>query len=99
MGNENGEKTEAVIGLIGHALIRGLAALDFADQIKPDTDFADVPIVITSLLHFSNRLEDYGIEGGEKWRPHAATYFKKGKFAHEKGISSTEAVLETAKGG
>lgn len=99
MGNEDGEKTEAVIGLVGHALIRGLAALDSADQLKPDTDFPDIPIVITSLLHFSHGLEDYGIEGGDKWRPHATTCFQKGKFANDKGISNVEKILETAKGG
>ena len=99
MGNEDGEKTEAVIGLVGQALIRGLAALDAADQLKPDSDFSDIPIVITSLLHFSHGLEDYGIEGGSNWRPHAAAYFKKGKFAPEKGISNTTTILETAKGG
>lgn len=99
MGNEDGEKTEAVIGLIGHALIRGLAALDFADQLRPDTDFLDIPIVITSLLAFSHGLEDYGIEGGEEWRPHAAAYFKKGKFPPSKGISNATTILENAKGG
>ncbi|KAF3052722.1 hypothetical protein E8E11_009669 [Didymella keratinophila] len=99
MDNEDGENTEAVIGLIGQALIRGLAALDSADQLKPDSDFPDIPIVITSLLQFSHGLEDYGIEGGDKWRPHAAAYFNKSKFAPEKGISNTKDILETAKGG
>lgn len=89
-----------MIGLIGYALLRGLAALDSADELKPDTDFLDVPIVITSLLEFSDGLPDYGIEGDAvKWRPHAAAYFKKGKFSNEKGISNTEKILESAKGG
>jgi hypothetical protein len=56
MENEDGEKTEAITGLVGHALIRGLAALDFADQLKPDTDFLDISVVITSLLEFSHGL-------------------------------------------
>lgn len=99
MGKEDCGKTEAIIGLIGQALIRGLAALDFADQLKPDTDFLDIPIVITSLLQFSHGLEDYGIEGNDKWRPHTATYFKKGKFGPEMSISNTPVILETSKSG
>lgn len=85
--------------MVGHALLRGLAALDFADELKPDTNFPDIPIVITSLLEFSSDLSDYGIEGDAvKWRPHAAAYFKKGKFPNEKGISNTKEILESAKG-
>ena len=100
LGNENGEKTEAVIGLVGWALIRGLAALDFADHLNPETDFFDIPIVITSLLEFSKDLPDYGIEGeAVSWRPHAVSYFKKGKFMNHMGTFSTEALLESAKGG
>ncbi|KAF2624233.1 hypothetical protein BU25DRAFT_493829 [Macroventuria anomochaeta] len=54
----------------------------------------------TSLLKFSDGLHDYGTEGDAvKWRPHAAAYFKKGKFASDKGISNTEKIRETAKGG
>ncbi|KAF9698365.1 hypothetical protein EKO04_003417 [Ascochyta lentis] len=100
IGNENGEKTQAVIGLVGYALLRGLAALDFADELKPDTSFPDIPIVITSLLEFSSDLPEYGIENkAVNWRPHAAAYFKKGNFPTEKGISNTEKILESASGG
>ncbi|KAJ4381330.1 hypothetical protein N0V86_003679 [Didymella sp. IMI 355093] len=59
MGNEDGEKIEAVTGLVGHALICDLAALDFADQLKPNTDFLDISIVITSPLGFSHSPEGY----------------------------------------
>ncbi|KAH6618862.1 hypothetical protein C7974DRAFT_427094 [Boeremia exigua] len=100
MGNENGEKTQAIIELIGYTLLRGLAALDFEGQVKPDTDFLDVPIVITSLLEFSDSLEDYGIDAEAlEWRPHAAAYFKKGGFAIEKGVFAAKKVLESANGG
>lgn len=89
-----------MLGLVGHALLRGLAALDFADELKPDTEFVDIPIVITSLLAFSQSLPEYGLEDeAVKWRPHAAAYFKKGKFSIEKGISATERILQSAKGG
>jgi hypothetical protein len=99
MGNEDGEKTEAIICLIGQALIRGLAALDSADQLKPDTDFLDIPTVIMSLLQSSHGLEDYGIEGSDRWRPHAATYFKKGRLRPEMSTSNTPVILEASKSG
>ncbi|KAF3008682.1 hypothetical protein E8E13_009240 [Curvularia kusanoi] len=100
IGNEDGEGTVAVLGLVGWATIRALAALDFAGHLKPDTEFPDIPIVVTSLLEFSKDLPEYGIEDEAiTWRPHAATYFKKGKFADEKGITDTKKILETAKGG
>ena len=68
--------------------------------MKPDTDFLDIPIVIASLLEFSDGLPDYGIDGeAVEWRPHAVAYFNKGKFANDKGISNTKKILETAKGG
>ncbi|KAJ8109846.1 hypothetical protein OPT61_g7160 [Boeremia exigua] len=98
INNEYGEKTQALIGLVGHALLRCLAALDFAKQLKPDTDFLDIPITITSLLHFTDGLSDYGIEADE-WRPHAAAYFEKGKFAHEKGMFNSAEILKKATGG
>jgi hypothetical protein len=80
--------------------LRGLAALDAADEIKPDTNFLDLPIVITSLLDFSKDLEAYGIEDeAVEWRPHAAAYFKKGKFSKDKGVFNTEKALESAEGG
>lgn len=89
-----------MIGLVGFALLRALAALDAADELNLDTDFLDIPIVITSLLEFSDGLPDYGIENDAvEWRPHAAAYFKKAKFSNEKGISNTEKVLESVKGG
>jgi hypothetical protein len=98
MGNEDGENTEeAVIGLVGQALIRGLAVPRRCRSAQARQRFPRYPIIITSLLHFSHGLEDYGIEGGPKWRPYAATYFSISRFAPGKGISNISTVLETAK--
>jgi len=100
IGNGDGQHTEAVLGMVGHALLRALAALDFAGHLKPDTEFLDVPIVITSLLEFTSGFPEYGLENTAiSWRRHAAAYFKKGGFANEKGISSNEKILESAPGG
>lgn len=93
MGNEDGEKTEAVIGLVGHAPIRGLAALNSAGQIQSDTDVPDISIAITSLLRFSHGLEEHGIKGDDV--ASARCYFKKCKFTNDKGFSGTKEALET----
>jgi hypothetical protein len=93
LGNEDGEKVNALSGLMGYALLRALAALDQVDELKPDTEFVDVPTVITSYLEWSSDLPDYGIEDIE-WREHAAAYFKKAKFDASKGTAGTAALLE-----
>jgi len=100
IGNEDGQHTETVLGMVGLAVLRALAALDFAGHLKPDTDFLDVPIVITSLLEFTSDFPDYGLKNTAiSWRPHAAAYFKKGRFANERGVFNTEKILESAPGG
>lgn len=88
----------SLFGLMGSALIRALAALDHAEEIRPDTTFLDVPLVIASFLYWSSDLAVFGIEGdATAWRPHAAAYFKKGKFGKSKGITDTAKLLEKAK--
>jgi hypothetical protein len=93
LGNEDGKKVNALSGLMGYALLRALAALDQADQLKPDTEFVDVPTVITSYLEWSSDLPDYGIKELE-WREHAAAYFQKAKFDSSKGIAGTASLLK-----
>ena len=83
--------------MAGLALLRALAALDFVGHLKPDTEFLDVPVVITSLLVFTLDFLDYGLTNTAiLWRPHAAAYFKKGQFANEKGVFNTKKILESA---
>ncbi|KAF3048142.1 hypothetical protein E8E12_010756 [Didymella heteroderae] len=91
MGDEDSEKTQAVIDL-------NLAALDSADHIEPDTNFPDISLVTTSLLLFFHGLEDYGIEGGDKWHPHAATSRKVNSFPG-KASATPEPFIESTTGG
>lgn len=78
--------------LLGWVLLRGLAAIDHAGELKPDGKFPDVPIVITEFLEWSRgcELEDDAVE----WCPHAAAYFKKGEYDISKGIASTKKLLD-----
>jgi hypothetical protein len=97
-GNEDGEKVQALTELIGYALLRALAALDHASEIKADTAFLDLPLVITYLLSWSADLPQYGIEGeAVAWRAPAVAYFKKAKFDPSKGLPGTEKLIEDAK--
>jgi hypothetical protein len=83
---------------MGYALLRALAALDHAEEMKPDTEFVDVPIVITSYLQWPSDLPVYGIEDeAVAWCAHAAAYFKKAKFEASKGVTGTKKLLEDIK--
>jgi hypothetical protein len=82
---------------MGFALVRALAALDHAGELKADTEFLDIPIVITSFLEWSSDFEEYGIEDeATAWRSHAAAYFKKGRFEADKGLAGTAKLTEEA---
>ncbi|KAF1917120.1 hypothetical protein BDU57DRAFT_548681 [Ampelomyces quisqualis] len=97
IGNEDGEKVGALCDLMGTALLRALAALDHADEIKADTSFIDIPLVISSFLEWSNDLPAYGIEDENvAWRPHAAAYFTKGKFTTDKAVPGTTELVQDA---
>jgi hypothetical protein len=97
MGNDDGEKVQALCGLMGCALLRALAAIDHADELKADTAFVDIPIVVTSFLEWSADMPDYGIDGDAiAWRSHAASYHQKAKFEANKGIANTKKLVEEA---
>lgn len=97
VGNENGAKVKALSGLMGSALLRALAAVDHADELKADSTFIDIPLVISSFLEWSSDLPDYDIDGeAVAWRSHAASYFRKGKLAADKGSAGTEKLVEKA---
>jgi hypothetical protein len=95
--NEDSDKVKALCKIIGFALLRALAALDHAGELKVDTEFLDLPVVITSYLEWSDDLETCGIdEESIAWRPHAAAYFKKAKFEDDRGIAGSAKIIEEA---
>jgi hypothetical protein len=97
-GNESGDKVQALTQLMGFALLRALSALDHAGEMKADTAFIDLPIVITAYLEWSPDLSQYSLEDEAiDWRPHAAAYFKKAKFEANKGIAGTAKLIDEAK--
>jgi hypothetical protein len=50
------------VRIIGFALVHSLTALDHAGKLKIDTEFLDVPVVITAYLKWSDDHENWGIE-------------------------------------
>jgi hypothetical protein len=75
-----------------------MQALDHAEEIKADTLFLDLALLITYFLEWSRDLADYGVERKAiEWRPRAATYFKKSKIDSDKGVPGTDKLIENSK--
>lgn len=95
INNEDGETTCDVIGLMGCALLTVLAAIEAAGELKPDSRFLDLTIVISYYLELSHDLPAYGIDGESvSWRKEAVSYFKKGQLDPEKGSFATKLRLD-----
>lgn len=70
-------------------------AVDQEGELKPDSRFLDLPLVIAYYLELSHDLPAYGIEGKcVSWRKEAVVYFKKGKLDPEKGLFATQLRLD-----
>ncbi|KAF2464874.1 uncharacterized protein BDR25DRAFT_172186, partial [Lindgomyces ingoldianus] len=77
------------------ALLTALSAIKLMGELKPDSKFLDLPLVITSFLRWSYSLPDYGIEGDTvAWRRDAVAYFKTAGLDPNKGVSRTAHILE-----
>jgi hypothetical protein len=61
-GNEDGERVCECYGLIGCAILTALNALDLAGELKADSKFQDLALVISFFLAWSDGLESYGVE-------------------------------------
>ena len=95
INNEDGDTTCEMIGLMGCALLTVLAAIEAAGELKPDSRFLDLAIVIAYYLELSHDLPAFGIEGQcVSWRKEAVNYFKKGSLDPEKGIFATKLRLD-----
>jgi hypothetical protein len=95
LGNEDGDKVKALISLMGCALLTSLNVLDGAGELKSDSKFLDLPLVISCFLEWAHDLEAYGIDDGETdWLEHAVMYFKKARLDPNKGVARTAKRLE-----
>ncbi|EUC50517.1 hypothetical protein COCMIDRAFT_959 [Bipolaris oryzae ATCC 44560] len=93
-----GDDVLMIIGLIGRALLTTLAAVEKAGELKPDSRFFDLTLVIAYYLEISYDLPAYGVEGDcVAWRKHAVNYFEKGHLDPAKGLSTTKSHIEKLK--
>lgn len=93
--NDDADTTCELIGLLGCALLTALSAIDRAGELKPDSRFLDLALVIGYYLELSHDLPAYGIEGNcVAWRKEAVALFKKGKLDPDKALFATSLRLE-----
>jgi hypothetical protein len=95
LDNGDGETACELIGLLGCSFLTTLAAVESAGELKPDSKFLDLPLVIAYYLELSHDLPAFGIEGEcVAWRKEAVKYFKKGKLDPNKGLFATKLRME-----
>ncbi|RMZ74369.1 SAP domain-containing isoform 1 [Pyrenophora seminiperda CCB06] len=95
MNCEDGDTTSELFGLMGCSLLTALAAIEAAGELKQDSRFLDLTLVIGYYLETSHDLPEYGIEGDSaSWRKEAIKYFKKGNLDLSKALSTTEHRIE-----
>lgn len=95
IGNEGNDTTCELIGLFGCALLTVLAAIEGAGELKSDSRFLDLSLVIAYYLELSHDLPAYGIEGEcVAWRKEAVGYFRKGGLDPERCLFATRSRIE-----
>jgi hypothetical protein len=95
-GSDDGDTIKELIQIIGHAFLTILAALDDAGELKPDSSFLDLTLIMSMYLEIAHNLPDYGIEGEDvAWAREVVVYFKKANLDPKKGIARTAKHLET----
>ncbi|KAJ4368952.1 hypothetical protein N0V83_006034 [Neocucurbitaria cava] len=93
--NDDADGSKELTGLLGCALLTALSAIDQAGELKPDSRFLDLALVISEYLDASHDLPDYGIEGEcVAWRKEAVVLFKKGKLDPKKALWGTAGLLK-----
>lgn len=62
IGIDDGDRCCDIYGIIGCAILSALNAIDIAGELKPDSRFRNLALIISLFLIFSVGMEDYGIE-------------------------------------
>ena len=103
IGIDDGEGVVALYNLIGCAFVTLLDALDRAGQLKEDSEFRDLGLVMSIYLDWSEGMPGYGIdteimvddEDGLDWRELIVVYSKKaGIDLSARGCHSVTKCLE-----
>jgi len=92
---EDGDTTGEIIVLLGCALLTALATIEAAGELKPDSRFLDLALVIAYYLELSHDISAYGVEDElVAWRKEAVKYFKKANLDPDKGLFATKLRIE-----
>lgn len=93
--SEDGESVSQLLGVMGCAVVTVLAAIERAGELKPDSRFLDLALVIGYYVDFCYDLPAYGFEGeAVTWRKHAVEYFKKANLDPAKATATTKQRME-----
>lgn len=77
--HDDGERAIETFGIIGCAFLTMLNELDRTENLKPDSKYQDLALVMLMAIKWSHGQEDYGIDEEElDWRNTIVAYAKKG---------------------
>lgn len=94
-GSEDGYSVRQLVAVMGSAVLTVLAAIEKAGELKPDSRFLDLALVIGYYLEFCHDLPAYGCEGESvMWCKHLIEYFKKGNLDPAKALATTKHHIE-----
>lgn len=97
---DDGEKDCDLVGLLGCAMLAVVSAIDHAGELKADSRFLDLALVIGNFLELSHDLSAYGIKGAcVCWRKEAVRLFKKAELDPNKAFFDTEHPLKLLENG
>lgn len=82
--------------LIGAAFLESLNAIDLLGELKPDSKFRGLGLIMSLFLHWPDDLnESYGFEGKYfAWRKLVVAYMKKASLSADTGIFGTDKLME-----
>ncbi|KAF2190753.1 hypothetical protein K469DRAFT_697983 [Zopfia rhizophila CBS 207.26] len=93
--NGYAEKTYATVRMVGCTILTALNALDLAGELKSDSKFLDLGLVMSEFLNWADGLEGIGIEDEDlKWRRHVVAYFRKAGIHPSNGVCGTSELLK-----
>ena len=79
-------------------ILTALAAIEEAGELKPDSTFLDLTLVISTYLEAVHDMPSYGIEWENvAWAREVVSYFRKAQLDPAKGIADMDYFRKSAK--
>ncbi|KAF2795672.1 hypothetical protein K505DRAFT_335813 [Melanomma pulvis-pyrius CBS 109.77] len=89
------EQISDTMNLIGAAFLESLNAIDLLGELKPNSKFRDLGLIMSLFLHWPDDLnKSYGFEGKYlAWRKFVVAYMKKAGLSADTGIFGTDKLI------